>query len=707
MHHTEQWIWLPREQYAAEQRTRYSAMGEQSDPHYTVAELTRSYTFTQTVVKAQLRFSADTAFQLYCNETIVSTGPAAVGGDFIGNETARAQYYAFETELFPSTDTLHFYAKVQMSPVQLCDYSMGHGGFMLSAILTFADGTTQQIGSDESWLIRKNGAYKSSGVYDGRISPDAYVPAECTENIWHTTVAPIPVRTEYEIPLTGNILHVSAGEEREFVLPLDKIWAGFLSVQAETAGEVSVHIRCRELSENATDEESMIFTENATYRGFTLHSAGTLLVTVKNHGNTAAKITVRFIATHYPIAEETELTVSDSAIQQILDTCRHTLKICRQTHHLDSPRHCEPLACTGDYYIETLMTLFSFGDMRLAEFDLVRTAHLLERENGRMFHTTYSLIWVRMLYDVYMMTGSHTLLMQCEHALRLLLKRFETYLGDTGLIENPPDYMFIDWIYIDGITMHHPPKALGQTCLNLFYYQALHYAEKIFYALNHRDDAECCARQRKALQNSINARLYDAEKGIYFEGLNTPSDESTLGHWLPQNTDKRYYMKHANILAAYVGVCDDARARSLIDKIMRDEIAGDCQPYFLHYLFEAIYRLGLREQYTVPLVKRWEQPVRECPLGLVEGFFKPEPTYDFDHSHAWGGTPLYSLPNAMLGLTIDQPGMRAVTLSPSLLGFDHAKIECLTPAGKISCVMHKGEKPIITAPESIQVHLNL
>ena len=30
-------------------------------------------------------------------------------------------------------------------------------------------------------------------------------------------------------------------------------------------------------------------------------------------------------------------------------------------------------------------------------------------------------------------------------------------------------YMFVDWIEIDGLSLHHPPKALGQTCLNLFY----------------------------------------------------------------------------------------------------------------------------------------------------------------------------------------------------------------------------------------------
>ncbi|MCQ2463801.1 MAG: hypothetical protein MJ177_10465, partial [Clostridia bacterium] len=153
--------------------------------------------------------------------------------------------------------------------------------------------------------------------------------------------------------------------------------------------------------------------------------------------------------------------------------CKHTLKICRQSLHLDSTKHQEHLACTGDYYIESLMTLYCFDDFRLSEFDIMRTADWLVDNNGRMFHTTYSLIWVQMLHDVYMITGNKALLTYSEKALDILLDRFAGYMGESGVIETPPDFMFVDWTVIDGYTMHHPPKALGQTVLNAFYYEAL------------------------------------------------------------------------------------------------------------------------------------------------------------------------------------------------------------------------------------------
>lgn len=473
---------------------------------------------------------------------------------------------------------------------------------------------------------------------------------------------------------------------------------------AETQGELHTELTCREITEKTTPE-TLIFTENQTYRGFCMHSAGNIEVTVKNRSSHKAMLKVSFIKTHYPVYMEADTITSDAELNEVLKTCKHTLKICRQTHHLDSTRHCEPMACTGDYYIESLMTPFSFGDMRLAEFDLLRTAVMLERENGRMFHTTYSLIWVKMLYDVYMLTGNGALLKRCEKALGLLLDRFETYLGDNGLIENPPDYMFVDWIYIDGISMHHPPKALGQSCLNMFYFGALDNAEKIYHTLGQEQTARNCLTKKEALRIAINDLLFDYDNGCYFEGLNTPTEPQRIGQWMPQNSEKRYYLKHSNILAAYFGVCDDDTGRSLVDKIMSGEIAGDCQPYFMHYLLEAVYRLGLREKYSLQICNRWKDPVLKCTKGLVEGFVEPEPAYRFDHSHAWGGTPLYSLPKALVGLEITRPGMQEITLSPSLLGFNHAKVELLTPHGKVVCEMKEGEDPRITHPKEIAVTL--
>ena len=89
----------------------------------------------------------------------------------------------------------------------------------------------------------------------------------------------------------------------------------------------------------------------------------------------------------------------------------------------------------------------------------------------------------------------------------------------------------------------------------------------------------------------------------------------------------------------------------------------------------------------------------------MEGFVAPEPGYGFDHSHAWGGTPLYSLPKALMGLEIRKAGMTEIALDPNLLGLGYAKVEALTPYGPVTLEMREGEEPAVRYPDGVNVIL--
>ena len=672
------------------------------DPaHYIVTEYRRTYTFDTAVTKVTVTACGDTAFQLFLNGDCIMTGPPSVGGDFIGNETPRDNFYTFEVSLSPLSCELTWFAQVQTMPIQLYEFSKGQGGFMLRAEATTKGGAVHTLCTDTTWQVRQSAAHTAPFCFDSTIPAMPFVSAVALPDIWHATPAPIPAREEHHCPLTGATVTIAAGERVTHTWELPRIYGGFLGVHATGKGMVNAAFAFSEQGEDGSRED-IVLCDNATYRGFALHSAGQITATFENRGNAPLAVTVSFIITHYPVTDEAQTACDDEAVNTVLDTCRHTLKICRQTLHLDSTRHCEPLACTGDYYIESLMTPFAFDDMRLAKFDILRTAALLVREDGRMFHTTYSLIWVRWLWDVYMLTGDASLLADCRPALAQFLSRFESYRGENGLIESAPDYMFVDWLVIDGYSLHHPPKALGQAVLNMFYFGGLDAAAKVHDALHDSDAAQRCRAAREDLRRAINTHLYDPIERAYIAGLNTPN--AATEYWgLPQNTEKRYVLPHANILAACFGVCDDALARDLIHRVMHGAFSHDCQPYFLHFLFEAIFRLGLREQYTRPLLERWKAPVLACTKGLVEGFIPPEEGYTFDHSHAWGGTPLYSFPKALLGLSVEEAGMRKITLSPSLLGLHRARVELFTPHGKVVCTMQEGAPPHIVHPDNVTV----
>lgn len=700
----EKWIWLSEEKYPDRQTTIYSGFESTEDNgNYTVAEFRKKYEFDDEVMQAFLHFSGDTEFQLFLNGEILATGPVSVGGDFLFNDLPRSKHYASEITVYPHSCVLEFFARVKMKPVGINEYSRGRGGFTLFGVLRFKSGRVKYITTDKSWLAKRNCAYVKPGVFDLSLDTQKETNAAEVVDIWHCETAPIKLRTEKTVyPKNAKSLEAFPGETKTFYIEFDRIYAGFVAARVQTHGEISVKIECIE-TEAVTRTYELKFDRSGEYRGFRLNSIGACRVTVENRSDETAKVNVFLIETHYPVYTVAKTVTSDKELNLVFDVCRHTLKSCRQMIHLDSPMHSEPLACTGDYYIESLMTSMSFGDMSLAEFDIVRTAEMLRMHDGRMFHTTYSLIWVLMLKDVYYITGNKKLLTECADALSILLQRFEGYIGENGLIETPPDFMFVDWIYIDGISMHHPPKALGQTCLCAFYYAALKAAEEIYGFIGEEAESAYCAEKAEKIKAAINKLLYDEEKGLYFDGLNTPSPEEMLYEYLPQNIEKRYYMPHSNILCAAFGVCDDERAKRLISRVVEDKEWGACQPYFKHFLFEAIFKLGLCEKYTVEAANEWKKFVLECPKGLTEGFIKPEPTYGFDHSHAWGGTVLYSLPKALTGLEILEAGYKKIRLSPNLCGLESARVEIPTPFGFITVELKRSGEIRIDAPKEIEI----
>ena len=702
MNNLEKWIWLPENKYPEYQTTNYSKCGNDDPKNFTVAEFKKDYSFCKKVIKAHLRFSGDTEFQLYLNGETIATGPVNVGGDFLGNDKARDNYYALNLSLDLDAHYLSFFARVKLGPTEILDYSVGHGGFMLTAELVFEDGTKKLIYTDSSWLARRNLYYNKPRAFDNSTCEDAYVNAEEINNIWHAKDSLIPVRCEKLLVPDDNVINIKPFEEKIVNLPFDMIYAGYIYLKVKTEGKINIKLNCYELNDEGT-EENYVFVKNSEYRGFKMHSAGGFLLKIVSESEKEAVIEPAFITACYPVTVEAKTVTSDETLNEVFRVCSHTLKYCRQYIHLDSPRHTEPLACTGDYYIESLMTAFTFGDMRLSEFDVMRTADVITHNGGKMFHTTYSLIWVRMLYDTYMFTGNKEMLKYCKSALMLLLSLFETYIGENGIIESPQDYMFIDWVYIDDISLHHPPKALGQTCLNMFYYGALIYASKIYSLLNEEGMAKDSLNKAEKLKIAINQLLYDKDKDLYFEGLNTPTDEKLISDHMPQNVEKRYYRKHANILAAYYDVCDEETSVRLLERIMNDDSLGIVQPYFTHFLFEAIYKHGLRDKYTLKLLEKWYEPVKECNKGLVEGFYKPNPTYVFDHSHAWGGTPAYSLPKALMGFEMLEENFGKVKLSPSLIGLKEAAAEMPTPYGMLRCIQKEGEKPVLIIPEGLNL----
>ncbi|MBQ1954889.1 MAG: hypothetical protein II350_04025, partial [Clostridia bacterium] len=346
---------------------------------------------------------------------------------------------------------------------------------------------------------------------------------------------------------------------------------------------------------------------------------------------------------------------------------------------------------TGDYYIETLMTLFTYGDLTLSREDVVKTGLWLVQNKGRMFHTTYSLIWIQMIKLVWRYLDDNSLLDECREGMNALFDLFETYIGESGLLENPPDYMFVDWMVTDGYTLHHPPRYIGQTVLNAFWYKALCDGAELA-AVCGWEEGKKWASRAETIPAAFEKAFYDAEKGLYFEGIDTDTEKN-----------RRNYARYGNILAAGYGLCDRERAVRLI-RLCADDDAPlkPIQPYFMNYLMQAAESYDLLDELGMKLVSKWVPYAENLDKGLQEGWFTPEDGYIFDHSHAWGGYPAYYLPVTLLGFKLLENGYKKIRLSPKLFGLKSADILFPTPYGDIHVTMEEGKEPVIEIPEGIE-----
>ncbi len=693
-----QWIWLNPIQYP-EFQTNQQHISFPKTGKDCVVEFKKIISFLQIPKQVTLYVSGDALFRLWLNEQFVGQGPASAGGDFLMNGPI-PWYYANEYILHSETNVLQFYAQVRLQPQEMTDITGGQGGFYLWGIAEFPDGTVETFGTDDTWQIRIDRRFIAPYVYDGTIEQDAWQFAVPIANNRKLQVAPIP-SLHYDIICPQNNVQkrLNLYAKDHFYIEFDRIYSAHIALRCDRPCHLK--ISCYETSDVYVSSEEIILTGTEEYRSFYMKSISIMEISVLDTDGVVCLEPYLYFS-HYPIEQEGHMNTSDKELDLLYDVCKWTLKICRQTLHLDSPKHQELLACSGDYYIESMMTAFTFGDMRLAALDVRRTAQWLEYNNGRMFHTTYSLIWVQWLEFVFQFTGEIALLEDCHQGLICLFDCFQNYMGEKGVIENPPDYMFVDWTVLEGYSMHHPPKCLGQTVLNAFYYKALIDATTIARRVGW---PEVILWQERAdnLHKAFHQCFYDEQKKMYIDGLSDPVEGS---EWQPENVTMKHYSRYANALAVLYNLCPSTETIRLT-RLVADEQSElpSVQPYFMHFILQAICNAGLMEEYGLTLFEKWKPLVLNCSKGLQEGWLAPEPTYSFDHSHAWGGTPAYHIPLMLTGFQMLEPGFKKISLSPQLFGLTYANVSFPTPYGMLRCIQRQGESPQIIVPKGLDWEL--
>ena len=660
-----------------------------------------------------LRICADTRYELYINGKFLGRGPSSPGGDYIYEKLTYSYYDEYEIN---DTGVVEIKVIVTSKPTVMNEYSFGYPGLYIELI---KDNII--VGkADTSWKCRVLSERLDVLKSDYTLKENNYTEPVFIPNVHKLLPTMIEHLVEEKIsPKNFTKTEVKKGETATLSLDFDKIYSAFTSISIKCNGKVKATIETCELEGIGYIKEEITTDKAIKHTSQRMKSIGECKLTIENISSEVCIIDdFHIIYSHYPVKNEASFTCSDNLLNKIYDVCMHTLKICRQNTHLDSPTHQEPLACTGDYYIQALMEYLNIYDPSLTAFDIFRTAQILEHQRGKMFHTTYSLMFPIWLYDYHMYTGDKKILKSSKNALECLFSAFDNYVdSENGLLEYAPNYMFVDWIVMkdapdpygdardmmshgkmDGFSLHHPPKVLGQSVLCMLYYQALVCANKLYLLLNDEKTAEMCLNKAKKVKKAINKHLFDKEKNLYIGGLNTP-DKVETNQWLPKNIERVFYLKQANILAVLFDIAPKAQRRKILDYVVKDLRKEEMQPYFYHFLLEAIYKEGLFSKYGLKLIRTYESLVNKTEKGLCEAW-----EYIIcDCSHAWGGAPAYILKKAIAGFEMLEPNYKKIKLSPNLYDLDFADFAISTPYGNIEIALEKGKEPIINAPEKIKI----
>lgn len=706
-------IWVSAEKYPDFKKS-FETTNMSSDGYkFRVAEFKKKFVATKEIARAQIAIFADCKYRLTVNEKVIGMGPVCAGGDFSNPHSLPKSYYTvFPIDLIKGENEV--YVEVQTIPAVMTDTSKGKPCLIAEIKITYTDSSEETIITDESWLCRATNAYRTSDFYTCGYENTPWENAVITENIWNLHPSPIKPLVEEYIPASkiivpeefkdrvsvdGNSVTIKYGSPVTIDCVFNKIYAAYPVMDFLSCGNITADIDCQEfIGQICHDPKTRIRIESVSdfcYRGIRLQSIGVIrLGVVFTERKDAVINNIGLISTHYDEPDNGIFECSDDGLNRVFELCKHTLGICRQSLHLDSPYHQENLACTGDYYIESLMAYYCSGDTKLTRFDIVRTIDFLEMNDGFMFHTTYSLILLRMIYDYYMYSGDASIIEYSINVLHLLLERFNSYTTDDGLVTNPPNYMFVDHVVYDSYSMHHPPRALGETVLNAFYYDALCMAVKLCNIIG---DEKAALYQNRAelLKTSFNNTFFDKNAGLYFDGRNFKDEVS---HWRPCEEKKRYYSVHSNTLAVLFGLCDKSRSAQLMEEVLNNKSLIQPNPYFMHFVIDAVHKAGLFKKYGISILKRWISLVDECNKGLKEVW----DGFDCDYSHAWGGTPAYQLPSKLLGIEILEPGMKKIRIRPEICSLEYVRAEIPTPFGKIRVHATKNQTSI-TTPEEVTI----
>ncbi len=354
----------------------------------------------------------------------------------------------------------------------------------------------------------------------------------------------------------------------------------------------------------------------------------------------------------YPFRHKATFTSNDSSLEGIWNTGWRTARLCAGETYFDCPYY-EQLQYEGDTRIQALISYYNTGDDRLArkainDFYLSRAPNGLTQgrfpSNKLQIIPPYSLFWISMLYDYWMLCPDHQFLKKYLDAANLVLKWYERHIDpETGMLGSMKWWNFVDWNPAfpggvpDGATNGH------SSVITLQYAYTLEQASKLFSFYGRKEAAGHYKKLAKNLARNTYKQCFDSSKMAMG---NQPAKEK--------------FSQHAGILALLSDAIPKTEEQAVMKQILTDQTLSQATFYFRFYLNRALIKTGNANQYDDQLTP-WRDMLKR---GLTT--FAEEPDSTRSDCHAWSASPNYDFLATICGIMPAAPGFNKVRIAPAL-----------------------------------------
>jgi hypothetical protein len=650
--------------------------------------------------------TADAKYRLYVNGRLASRGPVDIGRDYAGGQTHRWFYDARDlTTLFVKGKNVIAAEVFRHGGGAV---SRGQPGFLFEAEIALPGHDKLIVKSNTTWRATAASQFPDPATYDAGHEPagwrlpdfDDTAWPKCDEvhNIWEPLVAseiPPLMEVHYPVLRIEGLPSRTLTADGSFRVVFNRVLSAYPTIKVK-GGRGAV------LTIKAHQQARMLLGEGEQYFEFPFMTeiAPSFTVEVKNVTVPLEIVDVGANFTSQPVEYRGRFACSDERLNRLWKVSRWAVQICLQTHHLDSPNHQEPISDPGDYLIESMVNFYSFAQPWLVRQDVRKFAWLLKDENYRNFHISYSIGWLQMLMDYYDYTGDKTLVEEMESYVHELLDAYTSWRGRNGIISEAPNYMFMDWVTIGGFGCHHPPAVIGQGYLTAFYYHGLEMAARVASLRGDQARVEKYARLRRDVAAAFNRELWVVDRGLYRDGK--PFQTSVKPYqWLPADKNIETFSPHVNLLAVLYDLAPKDLQPAIVERVLAENPLNT-QPWFMHWVFQAIDHAGLFDKYATPQMRRWR-------IVLETQSFR-EMWNGGDLSHGWCSTPLVQMSARVLGVTPTSPGFKTVAIRPALCDLTWANGSVPTPHGDVAVSWALGSDKLqmdVTVPEGVEADVTV